>query len=48
MPVWLANNRPDRCEAAPTPDEFGRYINADIAKWAKIVKDNNVQLPGAK
>jgi tripartite-type tricarboxylate transporter receptor subunit TctC len=31
-----------------TPEEFGRYINADIAKWAKIVKDNNVQLPGAK
>jgi tripartite-type tricarboxylate transporter receptor subunit TctC len=31
-----------------TPEEFGRYINADIGKWAKIVKDNNVQLPGAK
>jgi tripartite-type tricarboxylate transporter receptor subunit TctC len=31
-----------------TPEEFGRYINADIAKWSKIVKDNNVQLPGAK
>jgi tripartite-type tricarboxylate transporter receptor subunit TctC len=31
-----------------TPEEFGRYINADVAKWAKIVKDNNVQLPGAK
>jgi tripartite-type tricarboxylate transporter receptor subunit TctC len=31
-----------------TPEEFGRYINADIAKWAKVVKDNNVQLPGAK
>jgi tripartite-type tricarboxylate transporter receptor subunit TctC len=31
-----------------TPEEFGRYINADVAKWTKIVKDNNVQLPGAK
>jgi tripartite-type tricarboxylate transporter receptor subunit TctC len=31
-----------------TPQEFGRYINADVAKWEKIVKDNNVQLPGAK
>jgi tripartite-type tricarboxylate transporter receptor subunit TctC len=31
-----------------TPEEFGRYINADIAKWAEIVKDNNVKLPGAK
>ena len=31
-----------------TPDEFGRYINADIAKWSKLVKDNDVQLPGGK
>ena len=31
-----------------TPDEFGRYINADIAKWSKLVKDNDVQLPGGR
>jgi len=31
-----------------TPEEFGRYINADVAKWSKLVKDNDVQLPGAK
>jgi tripartite-type tricarboxylate transporter receptor subunit TctC len=31
-----------------TPEEFGRYINADIAKWTKLVKDNNIKLPGAK
>jgi tripartite-type tricarboxylate transporter receptor subunit TctC len=31
-----------------TPQEFGRYINADVAKWSKLVKDNNVQLPGGK
>jgi tripartite-type tricarboxylate transporter receptor subunit TctC len=31
-----------------TPDEFGRYINADVAKWSQLVKDNNVQLPGGK
>ena len=31
-----------------TPDEFGRYINVDVAKWTKLVKDNNIQLPGAK
>ena len=31
-----------------TPDEFARYINADVAKWSKLVKDNNVQLPGGK
>jgi len=31
-----------------TPEEFGRYINADVAKWSKIVKDNDVQLPGGK
>src|SRR6266436_2805853 len=31
-----------------TPSEFGRYINADVAKWSKLVKDNDVQLPGGK
>jgi tripartite-type tricarboxylate transporter receptor subunit TctC len=31
-----------------TPDEFGRYINADVAKWSKLVRDNDVQLPGGK
>src|SRR3984893_12563158 len=31
-----------------TPEEFGRYINADVAKWSKLVKENDVQLPGGK
>ena len=31
-----------------TPEEFGRYINADVAKWSKLVTDNDVQLPGGK
>src|SRR6476620_2556351 len=31
-----------------TPEEFGRYINADVAKRSKRVKDNDVQLPGGK
>jgi tripartite-type tricarboxylate transporter receptor subunit TctC len=31
-----------------TPEEFGRYINADVAKWSKVVKENDVQLPGGK
>ena len=31
-----------------TPEEFGRYINADVAKWSNLVKDNDVQLPGGK
>ncbi len=31
-----------------TPEEFGRYINADIAKWTKLVKDNNISMPGAQ
>ena len=30
-----------------TPDEFGRYINADVAKWAALVKEQNITLPGA-
>jgi tripartite-type tricarboxylate transporter receptor subunit TctC len=31
-----------------TPEEFGRYINADVVKWSELVKDNDVQLPGGK
>jgi tripartite-type tricarboxylate transporter receptor subunit TctC len=31
-----------------TPEQFGRYINADVAKWSKLVKDNDVQLPGGR
>lgn len=31
-----------------TPDEFTRYINADVAKWTKLVKENSINLPGAK
>ena len=31
-----------------TPEEFGNYINADVAKWSKLVRDNDVQLPGGK
>jgi tripartite-type tricarboxylate transporter receptor subunit TctC len=31
-----------------TPEQFGRYINADVAKWSKLVKDNDIQLPGGK
>ena len=31
-----------------TPEEFGRYINADVAKWSKLVKDYDVLLPGGK
>jgi len=30
-----------------TPDEFGRYINADVAKWAALVKEQNITIPGA-
>ena len=31
-----------------SPQEFGRYINADVAKLSRLVKDNDVQLPGGK
>jgi tripartite-type tricarboxylate transporter receptor subunit TctC len=31
-----------------TPQQFARYINADVAKWSKLLKDNDVQLPGGK
>jgi tripartite-type tricarboxylate transporter receptor subunit TctC len=31
-----------------TPEQFASYINTDIAKWSRLVKDNDVQLPGGK
>jgi len=30
-----------------TPDEFARYINADVAKWTALVKDEGITIPGA-
>jgi len=38
---------------APNPScerrkSSARYINADVAKWSRLVKDNDVQLPGGK
>jgi tripartite-type tricarboxylate transporter receptor subunit TctC len=31
-----------------TPEEFGRYINADIAKWDTLVTERHIVMPGAK
>src|SRR5882757_7990499 len=25
-----------------TPDEFGRFVEHEVARWAKVVKDNNI------
>jgi tripartite-type tricarboxylate transporter receptor subunit TctC len=25
-----------------TPEEFGRYIDAEIERWAKLIKANNI------
>jgi tripartite-type tricarboxylate transporter receptor subunit TctC len=30
-----------------TPEEFGRYINADVAKWDALVKEQGITIPGA-
>ena len=30
-----------------TPEEFGRYINADVAKWSALVKEQNIIMPGS-
>jgi tripartite-type tricarboxylate transporter receptor subunit TctC len=30
-----------------TPDAFARYINADVAKWSALVKEQNITIPGA-
>jgi len=29
-----------------TPEEFGRYINADVAKWSALVKERDITIPG--
>ena len=26
-----------------TPEEYANYLRADVAKWAKIVREENVQ-----
>ena len=30
--------------AVNSPDEFAAVIKADIAKWAKVIKDANIKL----
>lgn len=30
-----------------TPDEFARYINDDVAKWTRLVKEEHIVIPGA-
>src|ERR1019366_3121526 len=27
-----------------TPDEFAAYLKAEIAKWGKVARDNNIKL----
>ena len=37
--------RNDGMEAAHnTPEEFSRFIAADIAKWTKVVKAGNIRI----
>jgi tripartite-type tricarboxylate transporter receptor subunit TctC len=31
-----------------TPAEFGRFINADLAKWIKLVKESDIKMPGGQ
>jgi tripartite-type tricarboxylate transporter receptor subunit TctC len=31
-----------------TPKEFADYINADVAKWSALVKEQGITIPGAK
>jgi tripartite-type tricarboxylate transporter receptor subunit TctC len=30
-----------------SPEEFARYINADVVKWSVLVKEQNITIPGA-
>jgi tripartite-type tricarboxylate transporter receptor subunit TctC len=32
---------------ALTPQDFGRYINEDITKWTRLVRENGIVMPGA-
>ena len=27
-----------------TPEQFGKYLHADLAKWAKVVKDSGAKM----
>ena len=29
-----------------SPEAFGKFIKADIARWTQLVKDRNIQLEG--
>ena len=31
-----------------SPEEFGRYINEDIAKWTRLVHENGIVMPGTR
>jgi tripartite-type tricarboxylate transporter receptor subunit TctC len=28
-----------------SPDEFGAWIKAETAKWAKVIRDANIKMP---
>jgi tripartite-type tricarboxylate transporter receptor subunit TctC len=28
-----------------SPDQFAAWIKAEVAKWAKVIRDANIQLP---
>ncbi len=48
MPDVIAHMAKLGAEPEPqTPDAFARYINADVAKWSKLVKEQNITIPGA-
>ena len=27
-----------------SPDEYAKFVNEDIAKWAAVIRDNNISL----
>ena len=31
---------------AMTPEAFGKFIKADIARWTQLAKERNIQLEG--
>nr|WP_231968642.1 tripartite tricarboxylate transporter substrate-binding protein [Polynucleobacter necessarius] len=31
-----------------TPQQFGNYIKEDIARWAKIAKDRNIEMTNSE
>ena len=44
MTPWSSRTCPSKASiiGCPSPDEFGRFVESEVKRWAKVVKDNNI------